>query len=146
MPEPGKRYSTIICLLTHPLSRGNVHLASADPLAAPSIDPNYFSNAADLDLAVHIVEAALTLFKTAPLSETVRAPKMPSADALARGRDGLREFVRENCRPVYHPVGTAAMMPREDGGVVDAELRVYGTSNLRVVSGLLFSVLGSTLI
>lgn len=35
--------------------------------------------------------------------------------------------------PNYHPIGTAAMMARELGGVVDAELKVYGTSNVRVV-------------
>jgi hypothetical protein len=28
---------------------------------------------------------------------------------------------------------TAAMMPKDDGGVVDHELKVYGTTNLRVV-------------
>lgn len=35
--------------------------------------------------------------------------------------------------PNYHPIGTASMMSRELGGVVDPELRVYGTSNVRVV-------------
>jgi len=29
--------------------------------------------------------------------------------------------------------GTAAMLPREEGGVVDANLKVYGTANVRVV-------------
>lgn len=31
-----------------------------------------------------------------------------------------------------HPLGTAAMMARELGGVVNSRLRVYGTSNVRV--------------
>ncbi len=32
-----------------------------------------------------------------------------------------------------HVLGTAAMMARELGGVVDPELRVYDTNNVRVV-------------
>lgn len=35
--------------------------------------------------------------------------------------------------PNYHPIGTASMMSRELGGVVDSEFKVYGTSNVRVV-------------
>ena len=35
--------------------------------------------------------------------------------------------------PNSHPVGTCAMMAREMGGVVDHDLRVYGTKNVRVV-------------
>ena len=36
-------------------------------------------------------------------------------------------------QPNYHPLGTASMMSRELGGVVDSKLKVYGTSNVRVV-------------
>lgn len=35
--------------------------------------------------------------------------------------------------PVQHGVGTAALMLRELGGVVDPALKVYGTRNIRVV-------------
>lgn len=34
--------------------------------------------------------------------------------------------------------GTAAMAPQEIGGVVDGELKVYGTTNLRVVDASIF--------
>lgn len=35
-----------------------------------------------------------------------------------------------------HEVGTTSMMPEELGGVVDTSLKVYGTSNVRVVGEL----------
>ncbi|EKM52284.1 uncharacterized protein PHACADRAFT_260581 [Phanerochaete carnosa HHB-10118-sp] len=131
--EPGKRYTSLFCALTHPLSRGTVHIAAADALAPPAIDPNYFANGADLALAVRIVQYALRLFGTPPLARAVTRQVLPAPDVLARGEEGLREYVTQNCGPVFHPVGTAAMMPRADGGVVDPALKVYGTSNLRVV-------------
>ena len=39
-PEPGARYSSMVSSLMHPLSRGSVHIASADPTAPPAIDPS----------------------------------------------------------------------------------------------------------
>jgi choline dehydrogenase-like flavoprotein len=39
----------------------------------------------------------------------------------------------------YHPLGTAPMLPKEDGGVVDSELLVYGTRNVRVIGKYLIA-------
>jgi len=38
--------------------------------------------------------------------------------------EGLKRFVLESFKTEYHPVGTSSMLPREDGGVVDSNLRV----------------------
>ncbi|PAV21553.1 alcohol oxidase [Pyrrhoderma noxium] len=133
VPVKGKRYNSNFCILMHPLSRGNVHIISSDPLTAPAIDPNYFSNATDLDVIVHAVQFSLRLNNTSPMKECVLSQVVPSKEVLDRGEEGLKEYIKENCGPVYHPVGTASLLPREDGGVVDANLKVYGTSNIRVV-------------
>jgi len=45
----------------------------------------------------------------------------------------VRGYADELVSSNSHPLGTAAMMPRELGGVVDSALRVYGTGNVRVV-------------
>ena len=42
-------------------------------------------------------------------------------------------FIRDRVGTEYHPSGTAAMLPQDKGGVVDKNLMVYGTSNLRVI-------------
>ena len=42
-------------------------------------------------------------------------------------------WVQHTFEAVSHPIGTAAMMRRDLGGVVDAHLIVYDTANVRVV-------------
>lgn len=39
-------------------------------------------------------------------------------------------------------MGTCSMLPREDGGVVDAKLRVYGCKGLRVVDASVIPLIG----
>jgi len=132
VPVPGRKYTSFVSAIMHPLSRGSVHVGSADPIAPPLIDPNYLVDDADLDLMVYIVKFTLKLLSTPPLSDIIQAYVLPSPD-MFKNDDNLREWVRETCGPVYHPVGTAAMLPEADGGVVNHQLKVYGTSNLRVV-------------
>ena len=79
--------------------------------------------------------------KTEPLAGAIKATVMPTKETLEKGREGLVEYVKEYTRQVFHPVGTASMMPRIDGGVIDSRLKVYGTSNLRVVSNIRYSLL-----
>jgi choline dehydrogenase-like flavoprotein len=44
---------------------------------------------------------------------------------------------------IYHPVGTAALLPEKDGGVVNSELKVYGVKGLRVVDASIIPLLPS---
>lgn len=41
-------------------------------------------------------------------------------------------WVRKSASTEFHPSSSCAMLPREQGGVVDANLRVYGFANVRV--------------
>lgn len=125
----------------HPLSRGSVHLASKDPLAPPAIDPNYLSNPADLEILAKAVGFTTRLLDTAPLKDIVRGYVLPRTEVMGVGGAGkLKEWIKATVGPTFHPLGTAAMLPKEDGGVVDAELKVYGTTNLRVVCTYAFNL------
>lgn len=42
------------------------------------------------------------------------------------------QWMRENIGTTWHSMSTNPMKAREIGGVVDARLNVYGTSNLKV--------------
>lgn len=44
----------------------------------------------------------------------------------------IEEWIRGNLSTTWHSLGTCAMKPREQGGVVDGSLNVYGTVGLKV--------------
>ncbi len=53
----------------------------------------------------------------------------------------LNQIIDNGLRTVFHPSGTLAMLPLEQGGVVDSHLRVWGTQNLRVVDASIFPMI-----
>lgn len=127
-PVPGKAYFSIAVVITHPFSRGSCHIASSDPLAPPIIDAALLDNDLDMEILVSGHRLARKLCESEPLcSLTVDQGPGPQSD------EEMKAYIRETVRVSYHPIGTASMLPREEGGVVDSNLKVYGTRNIRVV-------------
>ncbi|KAH7014188.1 GMC oxidoreductase [Microdochium trichocladiopsis] len=129
-----------------PFARGSVHVGSANSTANAVINPNYFM--LDWDLTEQAGGAAFIrrMFNTAPLADVVGSEILPGLDAVPQDAslEQWGSYLKGNYRSNFHPVGTAAMMPKEKGGVVDVEMKVYGTANLRVMdaSVLPFQVCG----
>lgn len=71
-------------------------------------------------------------------------PRQLYATTLSLASPQQKADLSDADRSNFHPVGTTAMIPKELGGVVDPSLKVYGTSNVRVVdAGVLpFQVCG----
>ncbi|WEW59739.1 hypothetical protein PRK78_005219 [Emydomyces testavorans] len=114
-----------------PFSRGSVHIESAAPEEQPSIDPKYLEHPLDLWLLRAATRMSLDLTSSSALSSVVRQIILPGGP-MTTVRD-YDKHARDTCGTFHHAVGTCAMLPREDGGVVDPSLIVYGTENLRVV-------------
>ena len=128
-PRWGSGFSCHVCLL-RPESRGSVGLQSADPFAAPAIDPNFLGEEADLD-------AMVAGFKmTRRLLDAPALKALQTSDVFTAGvetDDDIRKVLRNHVDTVYHPVGTCKMGVNDPLAVVDPKLRVYGLDGLRVV-------------
>ena len=125
----GHGFSGHVCLL-RPLSRGSLTLASADPMAAPLIDPNFLGERDDVDRLVRGFKVLRRILAQAPLAGP-GAREVPSS-AGAQTDAEIEQFVRSHADTIYHPVGSCRMGsgPLD---VVDAQLRVHGMQGLRVV-------------
>ncbi|KAJ7066868.1 hypothetical protein B0H15DRAFT_794219 [Mycena belliarum] len=129
------------CYLVRPTSRGAVLLKSADPWVLPSIDPNYLQTPDDLEKLVRGFRLLLKIAHAPALDAFLdHSDTNPLLDHAAHRKtdEELRELVRERVETVYHPASTCRMAPQEQGGVVDARLRVYGLAGLRVCDASVF--------
>ena len=94
LPVKGNRYTSLFAALMHPLSRGSVHISSADPLSPPIIDPNYFGVETDLDILVSILKFTLKLYQTQPLSQIVKGRVLPDQSVDIEDENALREYIK----------------------------------------------------
>jgi len=142
-PDPAsKPMLALLSMLSHPLSRGTVHIRSADPFAKPTIDPGYYTYPIDLEVHARHMQSLEKLAQTEPLASMIK----PSGARSPEGHDALtleraKRLVLAHATTNYHPCGTCGMMPESVGGVVDARLKVYGTSNVRVVDGSVMPII-----
>jgi choline dehydrogenase-like flavoprotein len=125
----GTGFSCHVCLL-RPKSRGSVSLASADPFAAPLIDPNFLGEADDLETMVAGFKTTRRLLETPALRALQKKDMFTEG---VRTDDDIRNLLRARVDTVYHPVGTARMGVNDPMAVVDPKLKVYGIDGLRVV-------------
>ncbi|KAI5926445.1 glucose oxidase [Camillea tinctor] len=118
-----------------PFSWGSLHLLSAQAVGSPEIDPKYFLIDFDLDVQTRLGRVSQEFRYTEPISRVVTGSVSPSEADLPRNATDRQweSFLRSAVTANHHSIGTASMMSRELGGVVDPKLKVYDTSNVRVV-------------
>ncbi|KAJ3540462.1 hypothetical protein NM208_g5055 [Fusarium decemcellulare] len=131
-----QNFVSLGCLLSQPFSRGASHISSPNVDAMPDIDPRLLSHLADLDIMAHHVQNLEKLRKTKELAAFLK----PDAHKIGE-LEGAKKYTRDTATTTYHCCGTAAMFPRDKGGVVDINLIVYGTENLGVVDASIFPLI-----
>ncbi|KAI0157755.1 alcohol oxidase [Xylariaceae sp. FL1272] len=104
-------YMTVVAMLSHPFSRGSVHIQSADH--------------------------ALQIEKLLPGGNRLPSEfnRVLSHEEEAKG--AIRKYSATN----YHPCGTCVTAREELGGVVDGQLKIYETVNVRVCDVSIFPII-----
>jgi choline dehydrogenase len=112
-------------ILLDPESRGEVTLASADPLALPRVQFNFMGTEGDRERLRRGFRLIRRFFGTAPARELVEAELAPGS--AVQTDEQIDAWLRASLISAGHPTSTCAM-----GSVVDSKLRVAGVAGLRV--------------
>lgn len=138
----GPLVTTVGLVLAKPFSRGFLTLKSADPFDDPAADFGTFRNPLDIDLFVELIGYWRRLLGTNAAQILGPAPVSPPNNLTSTA--DLADFLRRTVTSsVYHPGGSAAMLKKELGGVVNSELLVYGTKKLSVVDASIIPIVPS---
>ncbi|TXH68470.1 MAG: glucose-methanol-choline oxidoreductase [Thiothrix sp.] len=135
----GYGFSCHVCVL-RPHSRGQVVLQSADPLAAPAIDPGFLKDERDFKLLVKGAKITREILLQAPLDQYRHKDLFGMTPNMSEQQ--WEKLVRDRADTVYHPVGSCKM-GIDDLAVVDNRLKVHGLEGLRVVDASIMPTLMS---
>ena len=106
-------------------------LASADPGGAPLIDPNYWSEPRDRELALEGLRRAREIMRQPALKRFVMAERLPGDGVTTEA--ALFDYACAHAKTDHHPVGTCRIGPPEQStSVVTPDLRVIGIEGLRI--------------
>lgn len=112
------------------MSRGRIKLTSKDPYAAPSILFNYMSEERDWQEFRDAVRLTREIMRQPALADYCGAEIQPGLSV--QSDEQIDAFIRQHAETAYHPCGSCAM-GSDEMAVVDAEGRVQGMQQLRVV-------------
>lgn len=129
LPFDGTHIATTVILLL-PTARGTLTLASKNIEDDPIVDPRYLGSEVDKAVLREGLRAALRSMETGKAKEFVVGETPPAGFAGLTSicsDDELDTRIKHIGASFYQNAGTAAM-----GKVVDTDLKVKGTKNLRV--------------
>ena len=127
--KPKNAGVTLNTAYMRPRSRGTVRLASADPSAAPLIDPNYWADPYDREMSLRGLRLARQIMKQSAFKPYVLREIIPGPDLSSD--EELITYACANAKTDHHPVGTCKM-GIDDAAVVTPDLKLRGIDGLRV--------------
>ncbi|CAG8230118.1 unnamed protein product [Penicillium nalgiovense] len=119
---------TLAACLQYPVSRGSIHIESADPTKHPIVNPNYGGHPADISLLAAFLRWCDKVTESEHVKSSLLRRAFPDPNVNLQDMDAAREAVHDLVAGEYHISGSVAM-----GAALDSRLRVNGVEGLRVV-------------
>ncbi|KAL5609658.1 hypothetical protein FOVSG1_004339 [Fusarium oxysporum f. sp. vasinfectum] len=137
-PSSDQSYISISVSSMVALFKGNITLQSSGMSDTPIINPNYYTHPADRAIAINAFRDARKILDHSAFANLTVGPNhgeaAPGIINIASDDDeAIFDYTKATTVPNWHASGTNRMLPLEDGGVVDSQLRVYGVQGLRVI-------------
>ncbi|KAH7065812.1 GMC oxidoreductase-domain-containing protein [Paraphoma chrysanthemicola] len=152
---PEGQYVTTGCYTAYPYSRGHLHITGSKPDDPLDFDVGFFNDADDIDLKKQIwaYKKQREIMRRAKYYRGELAaghPKFPEGSAAAcvelseplkdvkdivyskEDDAAIEQWLRENVNTTWHSMATCKMAPKEQDGVVDSKLNVYGVQGLKL--------------
>lgn len=125
--------SYAIVFLLRPLSRGLVQIQSTDILESPLVDWRAMTDPVDVKVAVAAFLKNRQVMQAPSMAVLGPNETAPFGYNITDGAQ-LGSIITSAFGPTTgHLCCTAAMLPLDEGGVVDTEWKVYGLAGLRVI-------------
>ncbi|KAF7336802.1 GMC-OxRdtase-N domain-containing protein [Mycena venus] len=138
----------------YPASLGRTHIKSTDPYAPLEVEPGFLDKPEDVAVLRWAYKWSREMARRMDSYRgefALEHPQFPPGSAAACVRadgpvpisapdivysaeddEAIDQYHRAAVGTTWHSLGTCAMKPRDQGGVVDSRLNVYGVKNLKV--------------
>jgi len=139
----------------YPYSRGHIHITGPRVSDPPDFKTGFFSDPEDVDIKMSVwaYKKQRELFRRMEIYRGEYAPSHPPfpagseaasidtseplkdvKDIVYTSEDDaiLEQWLRKNVGSTWHSMGTCKMAAKEDLGVVDHDLSVYGVKGLKI--------------
>ncbi|KAI1772911.1 alcohol oxidase [Hypoxylon cercidicola] len=133
----------VVIFLLKPLSRGIVTINTTHPLTNPVLDFRTMADSIDLDMATALFLKNREIMESPYMQILGPSEQVPFSGSVT-DEEKIKQMILAATAPSSaHQCCTAAMVPQDQGGVVDPDGKVYGIESLRVIDASILPMIPS---
>ena len=105
---PGKNYASTSAGIVAPLSRGTVTIQSNDTAVQPLIDPGWFTNSTDIEVAVQAFKRMREFWAAKAIQGVLLSSELEPGPSVQTDEE-IRKYILKITSTIYHPACTCKL-------------------------------------